>query len=281
MQNLTVLGAGILGSQIAFQAAYCGKTVVVYDLSPQVLAALGDRWAYFRPFYLQDVADSSEEKLDAAISRIRTTSDLADAVSEADIIIEAVPESLPIKQQTWEQVGGLAPASTIFCSNSSTLLPSDMAPFSGRPEKFLALHFANEIWKANVGEVMGHAGTDPEVFEQVAEFAQEIGMVPIRVHKEQPGYVLNSLLVPLLGAAAQLLVRGVASPEDIDRTWKISTGAPAGPFEIYDVIGMMTPYTLNSASPDPDAQAFAQILKTEYIDKGYLGKAAGRGFYTY
>lgn len=281
MQNLTVLGTGVLGSQIIFQAAYSGKNVVAYDLNDEILAKLPDRWEYLKPLYLRDLEDATPEKLDAAVGRIRATSDLADAVSDADIIIEAVPERLDIKQQTWEQVGALAPDRTIFCTNSSTLLPSDIAEFTGRPEKFLALHFANEVWRANTGEVMQHAGTDPEVFEAVAQFAEEIGMVPIRIYKEQPGYVLNSLLVPLLDAAAQLLVRGVASVEDIDKTWRIATGAPNGPFQIFDVVGMMTPYTLNKDSENPESREFAELIKRDYIDKGYLGKGSGRGFYTY
>lgn len=281
MQNLTVLGTGVLGSQIIFQAAYSGKDVVAYDISDEILAKLPERWEYLKPLYLRDLPDATPEKLDAAVARIRPSSDLAGALKSAEIVIEAVPERLDIKQQTWEKVGELAPADTIFCTNSSTLLPSAIAPFTGRPEKFLALHFANEVWAKNTGEVMGHPGTDPEVFERVAQFAEEMGMVPIRIHKEQPGYVLNSLLVPFLDAAAKLLTRGIASPEDIDRTWRIATGAPTGPFEIYDVIGMMTPYQLNKDSADPEAREFAEYLKREYIDKGWMGKGSGRGFYDY
>ncbi len=281
MQNLTVLGTGVLGSQIIFQAAYFGKDVVAYDLSDEILAKLPARWEYLKTAYLRDLPDATEEKLQAAVARIRSSSDLADALKDADLVIEAVPERLDIKQQTWEKVGALAPEKTIFATNSSTLLPSDIAPFTGRPGRFLALHFANEVWKNNTGEVMGHAGTDADAFEAVAQFAEEIGMVPIRVQKEQPGYVLNSLLVPFLQAASNLFIRGVASPEDIDKTWRIGTGAPLGPFQIYDVIGMMTPYNLSINSADPEQRKFAEYIKTEYIDKGYLGKGAGRGFYTY
>ena len=281
MQHLTVLGTGVLGSQIIFQAAYSGKDVVAYDLNDEILSKLDERWAYLRAAYERDLPDATQEKLDAAVARIRLSSDLADAVKDADIVIEAVPERLDIKQQTWEAVAAVAPEKTVFCTNSSTLLPSDIASFTGRPAKFLALHFANEVWKFNVAEVMGHEGTDPEVFESVAVFASEIGMEPIRIHKEQPGYVLNSLLVPFLGAAAHLFVGGVATPADIDKTWKISTGAPSGPFEIYDVVGMMTPYQLNKDSADPVMREFAEILKRDYIDKGYLGKGSGRGFYEY
>ncbi|KIP52621.1 3-hydroxyacyl-CoA dehydrogenase [Leucobacter komagatae] len=281
MQQLTVLGTGVLGSQIIFQSAYAGKDVVAYDINDEILQKLPERWEYLKAAYRRDIADATDEKLDAAVARIRATADLANAVGDADLIIEAVPERLDIKQQTWEAVAAVAPEKTIFATNSSTLLPSDIAPFTGRPEKFLALHFANEVWKFNVGEVMGHPGTDADVFEQVATFAEEIGMVPIRIHKEQPGYVLNSLLVPFLNAGAQLFVKGIAEPADIDKTWKIATGAPAGPFEIYDVVGMMTPYHLSKDSDDPVMREFAEILKRDYIDKGYLGKGAGRGFYDY
>lgn len=281
MQHLTVLGTGVLGSQIIFQSAYMGKDVVAYDINDEILAKLPERWEYLKDAYRRDLADATDEKLDAAVARIRATADLADAMKDADIVIEAVPERLDIKQQTWEAVAAVAPAHTIFATNSSTLLPSDIAPFTGRPERFLALHFANEVWKFNVGEVMGHEGTDPEVFEAVAAFAAEIGMVPVRIHKEQPGYVLNSLLVPFLDAAAQLFVKGIASPEDIDNTWRIATGAPSGPFQIFDVVGMMTPYYLNANSDDPIKREFAEIIKRDYIDKGYLGKGSARGFYEY
>ncbi len=281
MENLTVLGTGVLGSQIIFQAAYSGKNVVAYDINDDILAKLPERWEQLKPSYLHDLKDATPEKLDAAVSRIRASSDLADAVKDADLVIEAVPERLDIKQDTWKKVSAVAPPKTVFATNSSTLLPSQIAPFTDRPDKFLAMHFANQVWLFNTCEVMGHAGTDPAVFESAAEFAEQIGMVPIRIHKEQPGYVLNSLLVPFLEAAAKLYMREIASIEDVDKTWRISTGAPMGPFQIYDIVGMMTPYMLNKDSTDPEMKAFADKIKTDFIDKGYLGTSTGRGFYNY
>lgn len=281
MQQVTVLGTGVLGSQIIFQSAYSGKDVVAYDISDEIIAKLPERWEQLKPLYLRDLPDATPEKLDAAVARIRATSDLADAVSDADIVIEAVPERLDIKRDTWQKVSAAAPEKTIFATNSSTLLPSDIVSAVDRPSKFLALHFANEIWRNNTGEVMAQDHTDPEIFEQVAVFAEEIGMIAIRVKKEQPGYVVNSLLVPLLDAAADLWVRGVADIETIDLTWRTATGAPVGPFQMLDVIGMMTPYNLGKDSENPVKREFAERLKTEYIDKGYLGVATGRGFYEY
>jgi len=281
MQQVTVLGTGVLGSQIIFQAAYSGKDVVAYDISDEIIAKLPARWEQLKPLYLRDLPDATPEKLDAAVSRIRATSDLAEAVADADIVIEAVPERLDIKRDTWQKVSAAAPEKTVFATNSSTLLPSDIVTAVDRPSKFLALHFANEIWRNNTGEVMAQDQTDPEIFKQVAVFAEEIGMVAIRVKKEQPGYVLNSLLVPLLDAASDLWVRGVADIETIDLTWRKATGAPLGPFQIFDVVGMMTPYNLNKDSTNPVKREFAERIKAEYIDRGRLGVASGHGFYEY
>lgn len=281
MQNLTVLGTGVLGSQIAFQAAYFGKDVVAYDVSDEALGALPERWEYLGPQYLRDLPGATPERIAAAVGRIRATADLADALAGADLVIEAVPEVLDIKRATWAKVGALADTGTVFATNSSTLLPSDIAGSSGHPEKFLALHFANEVWKNNTGEVMGHSGTEQRYKDAVADFAEEIGMVAIRVEKEQPGYVLNSLLVPFLSAAARLYVRGVADPETVDLTWRRGTGAPLGPFQIFDVVGMETPYNLNRDSDDPELREFARILKRDFVDTGRLGRGVGAGFYDY
>lgn len=281
MQQLTVLGAGVLGTQIAFQAAYHGKNVVIYDVQEQVLAGLGDRWEYLKPLYLRDVSEATTTGLEAAVGRIQATTDLATAVQESDLIIEAVPEVLEIKRDVWKQVGQKAPEKSIFATNSSTLLPSDMADVSGRPEKFLALHFSNEIWRQNIGEVMGHVATEARYLDAVSNFAAEIGMVPVRLKKEQPGYIVNSLLVPFMTAAAKLYIRDVAEVQEIDATWRRSTGAPLGPFEIYDLIGMETPYNVNVHSEDAELRKFAAILKRDFIDQGRLGRAVGQGFYDY
>lgn len=281
MQNLTVLGAGVLGSQIAFQAAYRGKDVVAYDISEEALGRLAARWDYLKPLYLRDLPEATDERLDAAVARIRTSSNLSDALQDAEIVIEAVPEVLQIKRDTWAKVGAMAPANTVFATNSSTLLPSDIADATGSPEKFLALHFANEVWRLNTGEVMGHTGTDPQYVDSVATFAEEIGLVPIVLKREQPGYIVNSLLIPMMNAASKLYVRDVADVDVIDATWRQATGSPFGPFEIHDIIGMETPYNLNSQSEDPELREFAQILKHDFIDQGRLGRATGKGFYDY
>jgi len=282
LSNITVLGTGVLGSQIAFQTAFSGFDVVAWDVDDTALDAARVRFRRLADRYIHDDFDGAAGgKAEAALGRLRYTADLAEAVADADLVVEAVPEQLELKRDIYARMGAVAPEKTIFATNSSTLLPSKLMDATGRPDRFLALHFANEIWKFNVGEVMGTELTSEAVYATVVEFARDIGMVPIEIKKEKAGYVLNSLLVPFLNAAGELLVDGIADPETIDKTWRIATGAPSGPFQIYDVIGLMTPYNVAMADPRPKSQALAKLLKEEYIDKGKLGVATGEGFYVY
>ena len=132
---------------------------------------------------------------------------------------------------------------------------------------------------------MGHPGTDKAVYDQVVEFAAAIGMVPLQLHKEQPGYILNSMLVPFLSAAQALWANEVADVETIDLTWRLATGAPAGPFQILDIVGLETAYNINLMKPETQQEGtisnkLSKLLK-EKIDKGETGVNAGKGFYDY
>lgn len=282
IEKVTVLGTGVLGSQIAFQAAYFGYDVIAYDISDEVLETATRRFARLAKAYTADkILAASDQQTDAALGHLTLTSDLAEAVADADLVIEAVPEILTVKRETYVKLSELAPEKTIFATNSSTLLPSDMKDFTGRPEKFLALHYANQVWRYNTAEIMGTIDTDPAVYAAVVEFAIGSGLIPIELKKEKAGYVLNSLLVPLLTAAAGLLQGGYADVDTIDKTWRIATGTLSGPFQIYDLIGLNTAYNVALASSDPRMQGWAIFLKENYIDKGKLGTATGEGFYTY
>ncbi|MBM7604873.1 3-hydroxybutyryl-CoA dehydrogenase [Metabacillus crassostreae] len=283
-KNVTVAGGGVLGSQIAFQSAFFGFNVSLYDINDEAVERTKDRIAKLKPRYEEDLG-ATKEQLDSAYNRISYFSDLAKAVENADLVIEAVPEVVQIKIDFYKKLGEVSPDKTIFATNSSTLLPSQFAEATGRPEKFLALHFANEIWRNNTAEIMKHPKTDMKVFDELLEFAKAIGMVALPLHKEQPGYILNSLLVPLLEAAQKLLVKEVSDPETIDKTWMIATGSPKGPFAILDIVGITTAYNISNAraqaTGSEEYAKLASLLKTEYIDKGKLGRETGEGFYTY
>ncbi|MFG1302955.1 3-hydroxyacyl-CoA dehydrogenase [Xanthobacter autotrophicus] len=278
--KVAVLGIGVLGSQIAFQVAYSGFEVTAYDIDTKALEEADRRLSGLIGSYEKLVPGATAGKATQARDRIVLTADLAAAVADADLVIEAVPEVLALKQEIYGKISRLAPAGTIFATNSSTLLPSEMKDFTGRPDRFLALHFANQIWRFNTAEVMGTPETDPAVFDRVVAFAKAIGMVPIPLRKEKAGYVLNSLLAPFLSAAANLAAGDYAHPHDVDKVWRIATGAPVGPFQIFDIIGLVTPYNIMSHG-DERSQEIAAWLKENYIDKGKLGVATGEGFYSY
>lgn len=280
IKKVTVLGTGVLGSQIAFQTAFRGFDVIAYDVNAGALEKARERFSSLAETYVTAVPGADSMKLAQTAAGITLTSDLATAVADADLVIEAAPEVLAIKQEIYSSLAKSAPAKTIFATNSSTLLPSKMKDFTGRPDRFLALHFANNIWKSNTAEVMRTADTDQSVFDAVISFSRNIGMVPIPIQKEKAGYVLNSLLVPFLNAALELVAGGYAAPEDVDNVWRIDTGAPMGPFQIYDLIGLNTPYNIMAHGNEHD-QKLAAWLKQNYMDKGKLGIGSGEGFYSY
>ncbi len=313
-KKITVLGGGVLGSQIAYQTAYSGFDVTVWlrsaasverskpklerwkkiylDTLESYRAQCGSRSPYFARGLVNSLESLTGEEIDAkkaraeaAAAAIRFELDLTAAVQDADLVIEALAEDPQQKTDMYRRLADVLPEKTVIVTNSSTLLPSMFAAATGRPEKYLALHFANEIWKNNTAEVMGHPGTEQKYYDEVADFAEEIHMVPLRLKKEQPGYILNSLLVPFLSAAEALLAKDVADPQTIDMTWKLATGAPAGPFQILDIVGLTTAYNIvimqpEAGNPDSVQGRIAATLK-KYIDAGKTGITAGEGFYKY
>lgn len=283
--NLTVCGAGVLGGQIAWHSAYSGKNVVVFDVSDKGLDACRSAHSSYARIY-QDEVGASPKSVEAAQARISYSTDMSGAVADAQVVIEAIPEVPEIKADFYRQLSPLLPEETIVATNSSTLLPSMFAEASGRPDKFCALHFANMIWSMNVAEVMAHPGTSAETLEAITRFAIEIGMVPIPLRKEQNGYVVNSLLIPLLQAAQTLVTNGVSDPETVDRTYMImNRGVQSGPFGAIDFIGMGTMYNIfeywGNQNTDSQMLANAAYLKEHFVDQGNLGLQTGQGYYNY
>ena len=240
LNNITVLGSGVLGGQIAWHSAFKGKTVVVYDISEEALNNCRGAHQQYAAIYLADVG-ATENDISQTHARLRYTTDLASAVFEADLVIEAVPEVPETKTSVYQQMAPLLPENTLIATNSSTLLARDFAEATGRPDKYCALHYANLIWIMNLAEIMAHPTTAESTLTAVTEFAIETGMVPIPVQKEQNGYVLNSWFVPLLNSAQTLVTNGISTPEEIDRTFMIANrGCERGPCGMMDVVGMKT-----------------------------------------
>lgn len=196
-------------------------------------------------------------------------------------------EVFEAKKELFIKLAPLLPSKTILVTNSSTMLPSRLAKYTGREEKFLALHFANSIWKNNIAEVMKQSKTKEEYFNIVLKFAKDIKMLPLPVRKEKSGYLLNSMLIPFLFSALDLVVNEISDPASIDTAWTIGTGAPEGPFKILDTVGLKTAYDIvemyvkiPSFLAPYNFKGMHKLLK-QYIDEGKLGVASGEGFYKY
>jgi 3-hydroxyacyl-CoA dehydrogenase len=285
IKHLTTLGSGVLGGQIAWHSAFRGKTVVAYDVSDDAIARCRAAHDHYAGIYRTDLG-ASEDAIAQTRARLSYTTDLTAAVAGADLVIESVPEVPEAKTAAYTKMAPLLREHTLLASNSSTLLPSDFAAATGRPEQFCALHFANLIWLMNVAEIMAHPTTSEDTLTQIAEFSIEIGMLPIPVRKEQNGYILNSWFVPLLNAAQTLVTNGVSTPEDVDRTYlKCNPGAPMGPMGMIDMVGMQTAFNViqywGSRNNDEQMLRNAAYVKERFVDHGILGLPTGRGYYSY
>jgi 3-hydroxybutyryl-CoA dehydrogenase len=278
LKNITIIGSGTLGSRIGLQAAVSGYQVTFYDVNEAILEKAK---TVMQKITRQLIKSKllSEETQASALSRIRFTTDLQESLRDCDFISESVTEELSIKQKVWKQIGELAPAKTIFTTNTSYLLPSQLAAISGRPEKFCAFHF-HDVFYARVVDIMPHAATDPALIHLLQELGKKLNQVPVIVKKESPGYIFNFMLMALLGAAGRLKTKDIASIEDIDRSWMVNFHMPTGPFGIIDNIGLDTAWHVVKERPDEASQSFARLLK-EYIDAGKLGEKSGEGFYKY
>lgn len=232
-----------------------------------------------------EACEAAKAKVEAAYKGLTLTTSYEDVFKDAGLVIESIAENPQEKVAFYTEMAKHLPEKTIVCTNSSTMLPSAFAQYTGRPERYLALHFGNSIWKNPLADVMPHAGTDMANFAEVVKFAASIRMVPVKVLKERPGYLLNSMLVPFLTAAESLWAAGIGEAGDIDTAWKLGTGSPLGPFQILDIVGLTTAYNIGSMNPaakDPDSvQAKVVALLKEKVDKGETGIAAGKGFYEY
>ena len=312
MKKIVVAGGGVLGSQIAFQAAYCGFDVTIWLRSEGSIGRTQPKLEQLRKTYLETIDAMSgpegktpqvwasgiadpdsfdpaacKAQVEKAAASLRLELDMAKAVADADLVIESMAENVEDKIAFYRNLAPKLPPQTILVTNSSTLLPSKFAKYTGRPEKYLALHFANSIWKNNTAEIMAQPKTTQAAFDAVMAFAGQIRMIALPVRKEKSGYLLNSMLVPMLFAGMDLYVNGISDPESIDLAWTRGTGAPKGPFRILDTVGLTAAHNIvkqylkvPSFLAPYNFRGMDAMLR-EYIDAGKLGMASGEGFYRY
>nr|WP_315598460.1 3-hydroxyacyl-CoA dehydrogenase family protein [uncultured Cupriavidus sp.] len=280
IQTVGIAGAGTMGAGIAIVAARAGFRTIVFDTRQDALdRARGQTEAFLK---------KSEErgKLPAgaaaeALARWEGTTQLAD-LARCDLVIEAIFEDLGVKHQLFSQLHEVCPESTIFASNTSTISITEIAGGSGRPDRFVGMHFCLPAQLMKLIEMSPGLATSEDTFQKAWAFAEAMGQRPVTT-QDTPGFILNYFLIPFNNDAIRLVEQGVAEPADIDLAIKTALGYPMGPLELLDLVGMDTQKLLCEAMHGltHEPRAACPPLVRRMIAANHLGKKTGRGFHTY
>ena len=280
IQNVGVVGCGLMGSGIAQISAQAGMNVVVREMNEELCAKGKGRIEKFLGKAVEK-GKLSEADRDAIMGRITFTTNVAD-LKDCDLVVEAIVENLDAKKELFAALDELCPEHTIFASNTSSLAVGDMAAATKRPQNFVGLHFFNPVPLMKLVEVVRTLDTSDEVFDAACAFGKQVGKVVVRA-KDTPGFVVNLLLVPYLLDSIRALEGGVATKEDIDAGMKLGCGYPMGPFELLDFVGLDT--TLYIADimfhEFKDIRYAAPPMLRRLVESGRHGRKSGRGFYDY
>ena len=281
VQKVCVLGAGAMGAGIAQVCAQAGYAVAMRDIEHRFVES-GFRRIRGPLMKRVEKGKMTQDEVDGLVSRIEGTTDLALAVTDAQLVIEAVPEKMDLKRQVLAEADRACPPEVVFASNTSSLSITEMASVTKRADRFVGLHFFNPAPVMKLVEVIRGSETSKDTVAFAKAFCAKIGKEPVEV-KEAPGFVVNRLLVPMMNEAFNLLQEGIASPEDIDKAMKLGTNMPMGPFELADFtgldIGLDTMETLFRETGDPKFRP--SPLLRQYVRAGRMGRKAGRGVYEY
>lgn len=281
IKRVCVLGAGIMGSGIAQTVAEAGFEVILRDVEERfVEKGLG----VIRQNLDRAVSKGKMQSADAdAIrARVKCTIDLGSAVSEADMVIEAIIESMDLKRQVYKELDSLCRPETLLCSNTSGLSITEMASVTARPEKVIGMHFFNPVPVMKLVELTRGYLTADSTFETAKTFVEKLGKTPVQI-KESPGFAVNRILCPMLNEAIFLLAENVASAEDIDRSMLLGANHPIGPLALADMVGLDTLlFVMEGLQREmgDDKYRPAPLLRT-MVRAGHLGRKTGRGFFDY
>ena len=279
IRTVAMIGAGFMGRQIASWAAIHGYALRVYDNSPEALEKAREFITQTVEFYFmpEDVEGDPKEVL----SRITYHNSLSEAVADADLIIEAVPENLELKKEVFAQIDKAAPPHAIIATNSSSIPVSKIEDAVQRKDKVLNIHFYAPIYERPMADIMRGTKTSDETFQKGKEWIENIDCLPLVVKKECLGFVFNRVWRAVKKECLKIWAGGYADFKDVDRAWRIFTGMNMGPFALMDGVGLNVVYDIEMSyyreSGDPDDMP-PQALK-EKIDRGELGMKVGKGFY--
>lgn len=280
VRKVAVLGAGTMGNGIAQVCATAGMEVAMRDVE-QAFLERGLQQIDKSLAKLLEKGALSEESRAATRARIRTTTDLKSAVEDADLVVEAIPERMELKIETFAFLGQHAPKHAILGTNTSSLSVTEIAAASGDPARVVGLHFFNPVPLMKLLEIVRGLGTADATIDAARAFAERIGKEPIVV-KDFPGFATSRLGVILGVEAIRMLESGVASAEDIDKAMKLGYRHPMGPLELGDLVGLDVRLAiLEHLHKELGEQFRPPALLRQMVRAGKLGRKSGEGFYKY
>lgn len=282
IRKIAVVGAGLMGHGIAQEFAYAGYEVSMHDISAERLnAALANIRRNLN--MLADAGIAEADDVERVTGVVHASTSLEEVVADADIVIEAVPENLDVKHRTYRRLEELCPERTIFASNSSTFMPSQMAVATKRPDRMIVTHYFNPPYLVPLVEVVRGPETSDETFDTIFGLMLKVGKKPVAVQKELPGFIGNRLQIALLRECLSLVEKGFATPEDIDTVVRYGFGrrlSAAGPFAIFDIAGWDTLMAVgDQLIGNLDASETVPGIVKEMVDRGDFGVKTGKGFY--
>ncbi len=281
IQNITVLGSGVMGHGIAQVSATAGYNVVLRDIEQSFLDKAMDKikWSLDKLVAKEKI---SKEEGDNIFSRITPIVDLKEAVKEAELVIEVVPEIMELKKKVYAELDQVAKPEVIFASNTSTLPITEIANTTSRPDKFIGIHFFNPPQLMKLVEVIPGEKTSESVIQLTKDYVQSVNKQAVLCRKDVPGFIINRLFIPMVHEACYSKDRTGASLEEIDSAVKFNLGFPMGIFELADFTGMDVIHKATSEMHLRDKKViFPHPLVEKMFDDKKLGQKSGEGFYKY
>lgn len=281
IKTVTVIGSGTMGNGIAHVFAQSGFQVHMMDINQ---TALDKAIATIGKNMDRQVAKAalSEDDKAASLGRLKTFTDMAEAVSGADLVVEAATENIDLKIKIFQQLDQLCPEHCILATNTSSISITRIASFTKRPGKVIGMHFMNPVPVMKLVEVINGYATEHAVTDITVNLSKYLGKVPCVVN-DYPGFISNRILLPMINEAILALQEGVAGVEEIDTIMKLGMAHPMGPLQLADFIGLDTCYSImNVLHMGFGAQKYAPAtLLANMVQAGYLGAKSGEGFYKY
>ncbi|MGY5852701.1 MAG: 3-hydroxybutyryl-CoA dehydrogenase [Candidatus Thorarchaeota archaeon] len=281
IKTIAVLGAGQMGNGIAQVCAQAGYIVKMRDIDQKFIdkGMANIEKNLERSLKKERI---TQEEFDATLGRIEGILDLKEAVKDSDLVIEAIPEIVKLKLDTWREVDEAAPEHAILASNTSSISITQMAAVTKRSDKFIGMHFFNPVPVMGLVEIIKGQATNDDTVKVIEEVSHKVGKKTVIVN-EAPGFAVNRLLVPAINEAIFAIQEGVATVEDMDLAIKLGLNWPMGPLTLADFVGLDTLLYIADYFVDEfkDSKYRAPALLRKMVRAGWVGRKSGRGFYDY